>query len=331
MINKRREWQPEEIGSSILSEEIVDSFFVITKDIDMSSGRGFFDPDDEDPFQAAVGGDRPQARRPEAIPSRPPARLKEEPKKDRQKPKRPLSSYNIFFHHMRKQILEEMPTRKEGKPRRSHGKIGFADLARSIAARWKAISKEEKVIYDMQAAEDKKRYVREMEEWKREQEAEKHREPQPSIKETPPLQAAARLEEDPGNYSSVFRESAQVHPGYAMRQTPLYMRDPFDFNLPPEGIPSGIESERRKMPPPQSVLPSSGPPSDTNPMEPYSIHEVFGTLGSQQQQQQSGAREQGSESPRISDLASQLDDESTQLFLNLFRPPSEKKSPPGRR
>jgi HMG-box domain len=90
-------------------------------------------------------------------------------KKDQQpnpKPKRPLSAYNYFFHNERQKMLENMPTRAEGKPRRSHGKIGFADLARNIAAKWKSISDEERKTFDEKAMEDKERYSKEMEEWK---------------------------------------------------------------------------------------------------------------------------------------------------------------------
>ena len=83
------------------------------------------------------------------------------------KPKRSLSAYNYFFQAQRQEILQTMPTRAEGKPRRSHGKIGFADLARLIAGRWKSISREKRAFYEGLAAEDKARYVKEMDEWKK--------------------------------------------------------------------------------------------------------------------------------------------------------------------
>lgn len=85
------------------------------------------------------------------------------------KPKRPLSSYNFFFQTQRQLILDETPTRPEGKPRRSHGKIGFAPLARIIAARWKSIDADTRKEYDDMAAQDKARYQVEMEEWKKNQ------------------------------------------------------------------------------------------------------------------------------------------------------------------
>ena len=55
----------------------------------------------------------------------------------------------------------------------SHGKIGFADLARKIAAKWKALTKEEREPFDTQAAAEKKRYAKELKVWKKEQEAAK--------------------------------------------------------------------------------------------------------------------------------------------------------------
>ena len=86
------------------------------------------------------------------------------------KPRRPLSSYNLFFKHARAKILEKTPSKYEGgKPRRSHGKIGFASLARSVAAQWNNIEPEDRKKFDQLAVEDKERYNREMEVWKAEQ------------------------------------------------------------------------------------------------------------------------------------------------------------------
>jgi HMG (high mobility group) box len=59
-----------------------------------------------------------------------------------------------------------MPVRAKGKPRRSHGKIGFADMARAIAFKWKQITPHDKAVFQRLAAADKKRYTEEMKEWK---------------------------------------------------------------------------------------------------------------------------------------------------------------------
>jgi HMG-box domain len=82
------------------------------------------------------------------------------------KPKRPLSAYNFFFKTERAKILTEIPdVAKERKPRRSHGKIGFKDLATRISYSWKSLSIEERAIFYEMAASDKKRYVIAKKEW----------------------------------------------------------------------------------------------------------------------------------------------------------------------
>ena len=81
------------------------------------------------------------------------------------KPRRALSAYNFFFMHHRKKILETADVRPEGKPRQSHGKIGFAALARTIADRWKQASQEEKTEFEEESQRDKLRYKREMIIW----------------------------------------------------------------------------------------------------------------------------------------------------------------------
>ena len=83
------------------------------------------------------------------------------------KPKRPLSAYNLFFKHEREKILAETPVRSEGKPRRSHGKIGFGCLARTIADKWKNIDDETRDYFEDLAAEDKARYKQEKKRWKK--------------------------------------------------------------------------------------------------------------------------------------------------------------------
>lgn len=93
-------------------------------------------------------------------------------KKDiRDKPKRPLSAYNIFFKEERNRILENIPDADAKVPaassrkrkKRPHGKIGFESLAKAIGQRWQSLSVDELAIYKEKAQQDMKRYKAEME------------------------------------------------------------------------------------------------------------------------------------------------------------------------
>ncbi|KAL7567077.1 hypothetical protein ACA910_002801 [Epithemia clementina (nom. ined.)] len=85
---------------------------------------------------------------------------------DSTRPKRPLCAYNIFFQEQRKVILANRPVRPEGSPRHSHGKMGFAEMAKTIlGAMWKCISVEDKTRFQQLAQLDKQRYERAMEQW----------------------------------------------------------------------------------------------------------------------------------------------------------------------
>lgn len=76
-------------------------------------------------------------------------------KRNNAKPKRPLTPYNVFFKEQRRLILLQ-----------SGGQSGgFAELARKIATRWKAITPEEYEACKKKAAEDKQRYSMEMKEF----------------------------------------------------------------------------------------------------------------------------------------------------------------------
>jgi HMG-box domain len=82
------------------------------------------------------------------------------------KPKRPLSSYNYFFKSERAEILKQLPeVGAEFKPRRSHGKIGFRDLALRISTKWKSLSADERSLFEDMAAADKMRYQNEKRKW----------------------------------------------------------------------------------------------------------------------------------------------------------------------
>lgn len=84
-----------------------------------------------------------------------------------QKPRRALSAYNLFFKQEREALLAELPVRSKGKPRRSHGKIGFQDMARVIANRWKNVDPERLQLLQRQADADKARYKKEMKAYKK--------------------------------------------------------------------------------------------------------------------------------------------------------------------
>lgn len=87
-------------------------------------------------------------------------------KKPKDKPKRPLSAYNLFFRHEREQILRST-AKPSYKPRRSHGKIGFAALARSVAEKWKSLDEKTRSVFEAKAAVEKERYDKEVDAWNR--------------------------------------------------------------------------------------------------------------------------------------------------------------------
>lgn len=130
---------------------------------------------------------------PASNPDNPDLKKKRSWKKPKDKPMRPLSAYNMFFQNQRERIVAgktgdptpeeihqsvmKMLTSKTRGPKRrqdriSHGQISFGDLARTIAAKWKAIDPKLKAIYNHYAAQEKIRYKKEVVVWKEKKERE---------------------------------------------------------------------------------------------------------------------------------------------------------------
>ncbi|KAL7562767.1 hypothetical protein ACA910_014373 [Epithemia clementina (nom. ined.)] len=85
----------------------------------------------------------------------------------REKPKRPLSAYNLFFQNERQNLLANRPVRPEGVPhRRGHGKMGFAEMAKAIAAKWKEIDADTKTKFEGLARQEKLHYKKKVAEWR---------------------------------------------------------------------------------------------------------------------------------------------------------------------
>lgn len=105
-------------------------------------------------------------------------------RKPDEKPKRPLSAYNLFFQLERQRLISDSidtspytaedvanisiahkMKKEKRRHRKTHGKISFADLARTIAQKWKALQAADKVVFEERAEIEKARYKEDLEEW----------------------------------------------------------------------------------------------------------------------------------------------------------------------
>ena len=144
-------------------------------------------------------------------------------KKPIDKPKRPLSAYNLFFQHERKKIIAVLPgdmsvnndglteEQRRRKHRKTHGKIGFGDLARNIAQNWKTIDNSARSIFEARADTEKARYRKELDAWKKTNVESGEREKAGKKKKTPTVSVSkSRLE--PSTQSSENPKEAAFQP-----------------------------------------------------------------------------------------------------------------------
>ena len=85
--------------------------------------------------------------------------------------KRPLSGYNLFFQDKRKEPFEVLPDREGAKPRRTHGKICFKDLATRMSGMWNTLDEQTKSYYQTLGQQERKKYYIELEKYKARQQA----------------------------------------------------------------------------------------------------------------------------------------------------------------
>lgn len=133
-------------------------------------------------------------------------------KKPKDKPNRPLSAYNLFFQSERASMLgneaklHEPEKGKKRVHRKTHGKIGFADMARSIGQRWKDLPEDKRAPFLEEAAKEKKRYAIELKAWKEEQK----KKPRSGKSLIAALKAESRTAENEGSSSvGVSNESSK--------------------------------------------------------------------------------------------------------------------------
>ena len=102
-------------------------------------------------------------------PSNQPGKVKRARRKQpKDKPKRPLSAYNIFFKEERARLLNKVPcdVGDEGNQKRTaNGKIGFENLAKIIGGKWQDLRPSDVEYYKRKASSDMQRYKDEMDEY----------------------------------------------------------------------------------------------------------------------------------------------------------------------
>lgn len=91
-------------------------------------------------------------------------------KQPKDKPKRPLSAYNIFFKEERARLLQKLDDANDksdeeasSADKKAPSKIGFENLAKIIGSKWQDLTPSQVHYYKGKAAEDMKRYKSEME------------------------------------------------------------------------------------------------------------------------------------------------------------------------
>ena len=115
----------------------------------------------DESFNEQDGAMKPTASSPKAAVKAKKKRKKV--KKPKDMPRRPLSAYNFFFREERGRMLAAIEAGET--PAATDGASLFSTMGKTIAKKWKALTSEEMVPYTDSAAEDLKRYRKEMDQY----------------------------------------------------------------------------------------------------------------------------------------------------------------------
>lgn len=89
-------------------------------------------------------------------------------------PKRPLSAYNYFFRSERARLLgielnleevADVHNRKKRRHRKTHGQMGFREMANKVGERWRSLDAEERAPFVKMFENDRARYKAELKKW----------------------------------------------------------------------------------------------------------------------------------------------------------------------
>lgn len=133
-------------------------------------------------------------------------------KKPKGKPNRPLSAYNLFFQSERAAMLgedgktQEQDKNKKRIHRKTHGKVGFAEMARVIGQKWKGLPEDDRKPFVEQAAKEKERYAVELKTWQSQQEAKNAKSKLAKLKE----ESQAAMDESNSSSTGVLASGAAL-------------------------------------------------------------------------------------------------------------------------
>lgn len=147
-------------------------------------------------------------------------------KRPKDKPSRPLSAYNLFFRSERSNMLgvdapsEELENLKKRVHCKTHGKIGFAEMARAIGAKWKSLEPEKRKTFEGRAQQEKDRYTQELASWKAARQNEKAGASSPEEKKGLDVMATAAIASEPMETPPVVKSSqVQIITSDSLRRT----------------------------------------------------------------------------------------------------------------